>query len=189
MNLQQRRLKIMEAIKGWEEVKASGDYERLPNGAYICTIINAEDNKDGQYLNIEFDITAGDKEYLQFASNAYKNLSFWILSMVRSYKESAHGMLKRFVNDVEKSNDGYTWNWDESTLEGKDIGCVICTEHYWKNNGDEGLRYKVKNTFPIDEIDKYKDKKYEDMYAKDFDAKKNNDSFEQAETENPFAEF
>lgn len=176
----------MEAIKGWEEVKASGDFERLPNGAYLCTIISAEDNSQKQYLRIEFDITGGcDKEYLEFAKKAYDNgLDFWMLQMYRSYTENAQGMFKGFIETIEKSNDGFKWDWDETKLDGQDFGAVICTEHYLKDNGDEGLRYKVKTLFSIDNFEKYQGKTYEDLYAKNL--QEANKKAEKEAAEDPF---
>lgn len=175
----------MQEYKGWENVEAGSEFERLPNGAYICTILNAEDVADKQYLKIEFDITGGcDKKYLEFSKKAYENVDFWMLSMIRSYKDTAISMFKGFTQAVEKSNDGYKWNWDESTLEGQDIGCVIVTEHYLKNTGDEGQRYKVKSVFDINELEKYQNKTYEDVYAKDLqEAKK---EAEKKPAEDPF---
>lgn len=172
----------MEKIKGWEEVKASGEFERLPNGAYQCTIISVEDVASSQYLKIEFDICDG--QYLQFASEAYKSLGFWILTAIRSYKPGYEAMFKGFTNAVEKSNEGYEWDWNESSLEGRDFGAVIVTEHYLKNTGDEGLRYKVKNVFGLNDFEKYAAKTYEDAYTDDL--KKSTASEAKAEATNPF---
>lgn len=172
----------MEKIKGWEEVKASGDFERLPNGAYLCTIINAEDVAEKQYLKIEYDICDG--KFVGFASEAYKNLQFWILSTIRSYKDSALGMFKSFTNAIEKSNEDFKWDWDETKLEGQDIGFVIVTEHYLKDSGDEGLRYKVKSTFAAPDYEKYASKTYEDMYTDDLTKPT---QAAKSEASNPFA--
>lgn len=174
----------MQKIDNWDNVKASGDFERLPNGAYLCTIINVEDKADRQYLNIEYDICDG--QYIQFATDAYKNLGFWILSTCRSYKSGCEEMFKAFTNAVEGSNDGYEWNWDESTLAGKDVGMVIVTEHYLKNTGDLGLRYKVKSVFPTSKYGKYADKVYEDAWTEE--AKKfGKPTPEMEAVSNPFA--
>ena len=172
----------MQKINGWDEVKASGEFERLPNGAYQCTIITAEDIADKQYLKINFDICDG--VYLQFASQAYSNLGFWILSTVRSYKGGCEGMFKQFTNAVEASNDGYKWDWNENSLEGCDFGAVIVTEQYLKDNGDEGLRYKVKNVFGLNDFDKYAAKTYEDAYSDDL--KKPKTEATATKAENPF---
>lgn len=155
----------MEKINGWDEVKASDEFERLPNGAYQCTIINVEDVAGSQYLKINFDICDG--EYLQFASTTYEAFGFWVLTAIRSYKPEYASMFKAFTNAVEKSNDDYTWDWNEDGLEGRDFGAVIVTEHYLKDNGDEGLRYKVKNVFGLNDFEKFAAKTYEDAYSKD----------------------
>ena len=157
----------------------NNDYERLPNGAYICSIVEAKDVPDKEYLKIDYDICQDDEnnKWVGFASKALQNgLQFWMLSTIRSYKDTALNMFKGFCEVLDKSNDtSFTADFenlgevDEEKMNGLDFGAVVCTEHYWKDNGDEGLRYKVKKVFPVGDFDSYKDKKFDDMYAKDFD--------------------
>ena len=59
---------------------------------------------------------------------------------------------KRFITSVEKSNDGYTWNWDETSLKDKVFGGVFGREQFKTKEGD--LKFAVKCRFPrsIDSI-------------------------------------
>lgn len=59
---------------------------------------------------------------------------------------------KRFVTSVERSNDGYTWNWDERTLKGKTFGGIFGREEFQTKDGK--LKFAVKCRFPrsIDSI-------------------------------------
>ena len=59
---------------------------------------------------------------------------------------------KRFVTSVERSNDGYTWNWDENSLKGKTFGGLFGREEFQTKDGK--LKFAVKCRFPrsIDSI-------------------------------------
>ena len=37
------------------------------------------------------------------------------------------------ISCIEKSNEGYEWNWDEKTLKGKKIGVLFGREQYLMN--------------------------------------------------------
>ena len=53
---------------------------------------------------------------------------------------------KRFITSVEKSNQGYTWNWDERTLINKMFGGVFGRVEY-KDQQNEEYRFAVKCRF------------------------------------------
>lgn len=59
---------------------------------------------------------------------------------------------KRFVTSVERSNDGYIWNWDENSLKGKTFGGLFGREEFQTKDGK--LKFAVKCRFPrsIDSI-------------------------------------
>ena len=69
---------------------------------------------------------------------------FWGLKLYRSYKESARGMFKGFIEDIGESNSGFAWDWNEDRLKGLSIGAVIGEEEYIGNDGNVKTRY----TFP-----------------------------------------
>lgn len=123
----------MKKIENFEEIKASGDFDPLKPGGYICTVMNAKDESDKEYLKILFDVAEG--EFADYYRNLYKAMNFWGGSFIRSYKEKALSMFKGFIKAVEESNVGYVWNWDESTLKGKKVGLILQEEEYVPTGG------------------------------------------------------
>ena len=150
----------MKPINNYENVQASsGDFSKLPAGAYVCKITLADDvpmdekTGKGDYLKIEFDIASG--EYKDYFEKQYERFaSFWGGSFIRSYKEKALGMFKHFTNCVEQSNKGYMWAWDEKTLMGKYVGLVIGYEEYENSMGDIKERLIVTGIKTIEQIEK-----------------------------------
>ena len=53
---------------------------------------------------------------------------------------------KRFTTSVERSNEGYTWNWDELSLKGKMFGGVFGREEFLTKDGK--LKFTTKCRFP-----------------------------------------
>lgn len=145
----------MRKINNWEKVKASDDFERLPAGGYVCTIIHVDDEPSKEYLHIEYDIAEGDHK--NHWTETSERFGWWGGDFYRSYKDSAVGMFKGFMNAVEESNPGFKWEWDETALEGKAIGVVLGEEEYIKNDGSVGTRLKVRSIKAAQDI---RDKKF-----------------------------
>lgn len=140
----------MKKINDWEKVKASDDNSRLPAGGYVCEIVRAEDNPEKNYLRLEYDIAEG--EYKDYWQSTAERFGWWGGDFYRSYKDSALGMFKGFINAVEGSNGGFKWEWNEKALEGKLVGLVLGEEEYIKNDGSVGTRLKVRNVKPAQDI-------------------------------------
>ena len=147
-------------------VQESTDRERLTAGAYICKITGVEDvpinpnTGKGDYLRIHYDIAEGDfTGYYEGIRKAHPEWTY-VGSYIRSYKEAALGMFKRFCSAVSKSNGNYVFdgktNADEKTLIGKKIGLVLQDEEYIGNDGSRKKRLIVNKEFPISEIEKQK---------------------------------
>ena len=134
----------MKPVNGWENLEAQGgeEYKRLVPGGYVCRITKVEDNPEKQYLYIEFDIAEG--EFMGYGASCMERNGFTPLRMYRSYTDKAAGMLKGFIQDVEASNTSFKWGWDEKTLVGRVIGCVIGEEEYKKQNGEIGTRFNAR---------------------------------------------
>lgn len=138
-------------------VKESGDFTALPAGAYICVIRDVEDFSDKEYLKVTYDIAEGEfKGYYDEIRSNHPDWS-WSGAYVKSYKEKALPMFKRFCSAVSKSNgnfvfDGNTVNADEKTLIGKRIGIVLGEEEYWSNSGDKRTRLYVSKEFQVDKL-------------------------------------
>lgn len=150
----------MKQIENYENIQATdGEFNRLPAGGYICRIVTADDypldvnTGKGDYLKIEYDIAVG--EYKNYYTEQFKKFpTFWGGMFFRSYKENekALGMFKHFTECIEKSNAGYKWAWDETTLQGKLIGLVIGEEEYVNVNGEIKTRLYVRNAKTVEDI-------------------------------------
>jgi hypothetical protein len=129
----------MRKIEGYEQASETG--LSFAKGIYQVVIVDVVDKQDKEYLEIKIDIVAG--EFKGYAKDSEDKFGTWPNAFIsrRSYKEKALGFFKSFVTAVEKSNPGYIWNWDESTLIGKQIVGVFDEEEYEK---DGELRVAVK---------------------------------------------
>lgn len=149
----------MKKIENFENVEVStGDYKKvIPNG-YVCRITEVEDfpfdkkTQKGDYLKLEYDIAEGDLQ--GYYKEAFDRVGSWWASFFRSYKTTALGMFKHFINCVSESNPKFTWNWDEDTLRGQFVGLVLGEEEYKKNDGTVGTRLYVKDIKTVEEIRK-----------------------------------
>lgn len=148
----------MRAINGFENVQASsGEYSRPTAGGYIVEILEANNveydsrTDKGDYLRISYDIANG--EFKGYYTEAHDRMGGeWWATFIRSYKETALGMFKHFINCVEESNRGYKWDWDEHGLMHKFVGIVLGEEEYRKKDGSIGTRLKVRDIKTVDQI-------------------------------------
>lgn len=138
-------------------VTEAGISNKLPAGAYICAITDVEDVADKEYLKVTYDICEGDyKWYFSKLREDHPDWS-WTGAYVKSYKQAALPMFKRFCSAVSKSNgkfvfDGGSVNADEETLVGKKLGIVLREEEYYSNSGDVRTRLIVHSEFPINKL-------------------------------------
>jgi hypothetical protein len=149
----------MKRIENYENVQAStGEFARPLAGGYVAMITNVEDvplnpnTNKGDYLKIEYDFAEG--EFFAYFSEFNKKFGYWHRggSFLKSYKETALGIFKHFTNCIEKSNEGYSWNFDEKTLTGKQIGLVLGEEEYIANDGSIKTRLYVADVRTVDQI-------------------------------------
>lgn len=127
--------------KDWETVEAQdGSFKRLPAGGHVCRIMQATSAKSkngNEMIVICFDIEGG--EYNGYYSKMFEQ------SMVKDGANAKYpsggifrqctdgkstGIFKGVIQNIEKSNQGYVWNWDERTLTGKLFGGVFREEEY-----------------------------------------------------------
>lgn len=136
-----------------DNVKAthSGEFDNPIPGGYVCHIVRATDVPNKKYLELEVDICEG--EYKNFYTDLSSRAGFWGLRLYRSYKESAKGMFKGFIEDIGQSNSGFAWDWDEKKLEGMRFGAVIGEEEYQANDGQIKTRLKITTTKTVQQID------------------------------------
>ncbi len=122
----------MKPISNWENIKDNA-YKQLPLSGYVVGILNVENDEDKECLRITYDIAEGD--FRGYHTERFKNFNYSLPIFYRSYKESALSMFKGFITSIEKSNKGYVWNWDESTLKNKKFGIILQEEDYVPSMG------------------------------------------------------
>lgn len=135
----------------------TGESEKLPIGGHICQIRGArcEISSTGkEMLVLALDIKEGgnnDGFYQRRFERAKEfNADAKWPCLYRSVTETNDGktnpMFKGLIKAVEESNAGYTWNWNERSLNGLMVGFNFGEEEYKSNNGE--IRTAVKPRFP-----------------------------------------
>lgn len=148
----------MKKISGYDKIQEGGSFKKLPVGGYVVKILDATDVPEKEYLRISFDVAEG--EYKGFFAEEYKNDTRdgkkWpnAGTFIRSYKEKALPMLKGFTVAVEKSNKGYSWDFDEKTLKNKVVGLVLGEEEFVNSSGKVRTRTYVSAVRSVDTIKK-----------------------------------
>ena len=141
---------MIKKFGNYENVKAYGNYEQLPKGAYILEILNAEvgENKFGQYVKISCDVAEG--EHKGYFRNDYKaqqgedkkwHCNYLLNVPNEDGTDRDEWTARRFktvIAAIEDSNPGYHFDWDESKFVGKLIGGLFNIREYQKNNGEIG---------------------------------------------------
>ena len=152
---------MINKFNGYDELQVTEGGAALEPGGYELRIIGAkvEQFTNCQILKVAFDIVNNDK-YAGFYSTRFKaakaqnaNAKWGGVFDVfipkddgTEYDGYTKQAFKRFITSVEKSNDGYIWNWDENSLKDKMFGGLFGREQFKTNEGD--LKFAVKCRFP-----------------------------------------
>jgi hypothetical protein len=158
---------MITKFKDYDEIQVFEGGAQLPVGGYELTIVGAkvEQFTNCEILKIAFDIV-NHEQFSGFYANRFKSAKaqnpdakwggvFDVFipkddgSELDGYTKQA---FKRFITSVEKSNEGYVWNWDEKSLKGKAFGGIFGREEFITKEGDR--KFAVKCRFPrsIDSI-------------------------------------
>lgn len=148
----------------WDNVQAYSDFQKLPVGAYVCTIkwaaVQASDY--GTQLCVLIDINAG--EYAGYYQEDYNRnqrkdkkwkgvLRLWLPKEDGSDKDEwTKSILKGFVTAVEESNRGYKWDWNEKSLAKKEIGILFRNEE-WEYEGKTGWATRPFRAISVDSVE------------------------------------
>lgn len=159
---------MLKRPENWDKVEGIefGDYENLELGGHEVVIKNAYEytGKTGNIsLKVEVDIAGNDKQagffQRQYDNNTNANKT-WPAGACKyiSLKEEKNciAMFKGFTTSVEKSNPGYTWNFDEKTLIGKKLCGVFGLEQYEKQDGTTGFATKLTQFRSLDKLSEVK---------------------------------
>lgn len=150
---------MIKKFSGYDNIQVFDGGSALEPGGYELKIIGAKVEKftNCEVLKVAFDIAAGDNAGFfkkRFdASKAQNNDAKWSGifdvflpkddgSELDNYTKQS---FKRFITSVEKSNDGYTWNWNEASLKGKFFGGVFGREQFETKDGK--LKFATKCRF------------------------------------------
>ena len=157
----------MEKPKNWDSVQANtGDYESLRLGGHEVVIKNAYEYTGitgNTSLKIEVDIAGNDKQkgffQRQFENNTnmdkkWPNGSCKYISLKED--DACVAMYKGFTTCVEKSNSGYTWNFDEKSLIGKKLCGVYGLEEYQDQEGEIRTATKLVQFRSLDKLNEIK---------------------------------
>lgn len=134
-----------------------GEFEKLPVGGHVCKILNAkvEQSRNGlDMLVLAIEIVDGNA-LDGFYKRAYERAKQYrpdakypgvYRSTVTKQDGTTNPMFKGLMTAIEKSNSGYTWNWNETTLTGKFVGFNFGEEEFLTQQGE--VRTNVKPRFP-----------------------------------------
>lgn len=134
-----------------DKTKEYGEFQMLPRGGYVCVIMGAkiEERNDGsQVVVLAVDIAEGDyAAYFQQSFNRQTGENkvwpcrYWL--NVPKDDGSEHDewdkrKFKTFTTSLEKSNEGYKFDWDESKFTGKLIGGLFNYREFETSSGTVG---------------------------------------------------
>ncbi len=134
---------MIKPFADFETLMNTEQTEKLPKGAYILRIMKTElvqgDGLTSDRIVLYFDIAEG--QYMNFFKKQYDSNTFdnkkWRGKYVLWLPDNSSSEMnmrnkRRFtavIKAFQRSNAGYKWNWDETTLSGKLIGGIFRTEH------------------------------------------------------------
>lgn len=137
---------MINKINGFEEIEAKeqGEFKGLQAGPQVVRIVKVTDVADKQYIKVDFDIIKGEfTGYFKRLADMNAGEWNWQGSTYVSYKESAVKIFRNFVTALERSNNGYVFDWDENKWVGKTFVAVYGEEEYIGNDGSVRTSVKV----------------------------------------------
>ena len=144
-----------EKYAGYQDVQGvTGDIEVIEPGAYVCRIkkVSVEEKTYGDLLVIEFDIAEGPRA--GFYQRKFDAFQKWTGVYYQTAMKDPEKMkfFKGFITAIEKSNDGFTWNWNEQELVGKYFAGVFAEEEYRNNEGEIKVSCKCRSVRSMDQL-------------------------------------
>lgn len=153
----------MKRLNGYEQAQAYTNPDRLPVGGYVLKILNVayQGNDWGDAIILSFDIAEG--EFKGFFENNYKAQTgkdkkwkgaYRLMVPADDGSEKDEWKMRRFktvITNIEESNPGYHWDWDEQTLKGKIVGALFNNKEY-EYNGRHGFFTNCHSLVPVERI-------------------------------------
>ena len=134
-----------------DKTKEYGDFQMLPRGGYVCVIMGAkvEERSDGsQVIVLAMDIADG--EYAAYFQQQFSRQTgdnkiwpcrYWLNVPKDDGSERDEWdkrKFKTFTTSLEKSNEGYKFDWDETKFTGKVIGGLFNYREFETSSGTVG---------------------------------------------------
>lgn len=142
----------------------AGNFQKLPAGGYICRIAGVEliKSKTGKdMLKIIVDIERGKfkdyffKRFLQ-DKERFENPRWGCVYYQVVEGDISLAIFKGIIENIEKSNPGYKWDWNEKSLVNKIFGGIFREEEFINRQGGVSsvmrLAY-IRSTEKIEEVD------------------------------------
>lgn len=156
---------MMKRPQNWDDVKpVEGGFQKLTPGGHVCEIVEVKAGKTPKKkrdaLYITFDIKGGefDGYFMNMFSRiiSYNNGNAeWPRGGVycQTTDSESLGKFKAMLMNIEKSNPGYKWDWNEQSLKGKKFGGLFREEEFPKRDGSIGKSIKCIAIKPVDGIE------------------------------------
>lgn len=158
---------MIKKFSDYDSIQVFEGGQGIEPGGYELKIIGAkvEQFTNCEILKVAFDIVNNEK-YANFYANKFKAAKaqnpdakwggvFDVFipkddgSELDGFTKTA---FKRFITSVEKSNNGYIWDWNEGSLKGKVFGGVFGREQFETKDGKLAFAVKCRFTRSIDSI-------------------------------------
>lgn len=149
----------MQKLQGYDEAQAfTGDFESINPGAYICRIrhVIVEQKSYGELLKIGFDIADGEYKGFYQKKYAESQSDKWPGMLYQTSMNEKPQFFKGFITAIEKSNDGFKWNWNEQELVNRVFLGVFGEEEYKNSSGDIKTICKIQQVRSIEQLGKIK---------------------------------
>ena len=141
-------------------VYGTGEFESITPGGHICRIRAAkeENNNGNRQLVIAFDLDDQDAQggfyQRQYGQRVQGDVN---AKWPGGYRQGIDGkslpFFKGLITAIERSNPGYTWNWDETSLKGKLFGGVFGREEYMGTDGKPRWSCKVRAVRSVEGVE------------------------------------
>lgn len=162
----------MKEFSNYEKTQVTKDREKIQAGGYIVEIKAAKEveysgnNGSFERLEISLDVAEGDfKGYYAEDYRIQQSEDKKWRGVLRQYipkddgsekDEWTKSAFKTMITAIEESNPGFHWDWDETKLKGKKVGCLFRDEE-WEYDGKTGFTARP---FKFVETQKIKEGKF-----------------------------
>lgn len=151
----------MKPIENWNNIETPSNFEKITLGGHICVIkqVKIETTKNGrEMMIIAFDFAQNDSQPFYFnkmheedkkrnPSAKWRGVYYQMLGT-----EASNPYFKQLIVNIEKSNPGYVWDWNENGLIGKQFGGVFGREEYLNNKGEKKFSTKCRFIVELDRV-------------------------------------